>query len=318
MTGYDSASSSAAQASPQAGGKIHQAYWTKLMLFFMARIPVPLAEWVCGPAALVFLCALGPQRRAVLQNLSALLPLLDAWERWFLALSTFRQFALTYLDRLYHLHFQKSFAWDLPDFGLLHRMQTETGGVLLFTAHSGNYDVGAALFAEKFGRLVHIVRVPERNAEMQSIREKEFRSVEHEQSFLRVHYNTAADAHLGLELIRLLQRGDVVAVQGDRVVMDISALDVTHGGVTFHLPRGPLILAEVTRCPCYPIFLSRTGSCRYRLHVGPPFVHRGETLTGAEVAARWLDILHPFLIAHPDQWFVFEALLSRRAEKATV
>lgn len=281
------------------------------MLALMPRLPVALCEWLCGPSALMFYLLLGHQRRVLLHNINALHPHLDAWSRWFMGLSVFRQFALTYLDRLFHLHFHRAIDWELPDLALLEQMQAEPGGVLIFTAHSGNYDIGAALFAEKFGRPVHIVRVPERTEELQAIRAAELQEVERTQSQLRVHYNTTADAHLGLELCRLLQQGDVVAVQGDRVLLDVSSLPFQHAGVQFELPRGPLILAEVTRCPCYPIFLTRTGPCRYRIHITGPFIQRGERLDTRGIATRWLDVLHPFIALNTDQWFVFEPLLTR-------
>jgi len=290
---------------------MHCAMWTRLMLFLMKRLPSGFCEWLCRPAAVLFYGFLSPQRRVVQRNIAALHPHLDAWSRRAMGISLFHQFALTYLDRLRHLHFKTPFSWELPDESLLRQMQGETGGVLVFTAHSGNYDVGAALFAEKFGRPVHIVRVPERTAELQDIREGELRSVEKCQSMLHVHYNTTADAHLGIELCRILQQGEVVAVQGDRVVMDVSSITAVHDDVEFTFPRGPLILAEVTRSPCYPIFLSRTGSCRYRIHVGQPFVKRGEALDAAQLAARWLAVLHPFLLLHTDQWFVFEPVVRR-------
>lgn len=290
---------------------MYHAVWTKLMLGLMPCLPVRFCEWLCGPSALVFYLLLAQHRHVLLQNISALHPHLDGWSRWFMGLAVFRQFALTYLDRLFHLHFKRPIEWDLPELTLLEQMQAEQGGVLIFTAHSGNYDVGAALFAEKFGRPVHIVRVPERTEDLQEIRAAELKQVEKSQSQLHVHYNTTADAHLGLELCRLLQQGDVVAVQGDRVVMDVSSLTIEHGGVRFELPRGPLILAEVTRCTCYPIFLTRTGSCRYRIHITEPFVRRGERLDTAVIANRWLNVLHPFVALHTDQWFVFEPLLTR-------
>lgn len=290
---------------------MYHAVWTKVMLALMQKLPVSLCEWLCAPSALIFYLLLGQQRRVLLQNINALHPHLDSWSQWFMGMSVFRQFALTYLDRLFHLHFNRAIEWDLPDLALLEQMKAELGGVLIFTAHSGNYDIGAALFADKFERPFHVVRVPERTQELHAIRAAELQEVECSQSHLRVHYNTSADSHLGLELCRLLQQGDVVAVQGDRVVMDVSSFRCTHAGVEFELPRGPLILAEVTRCACYPIFLTRSGSCRYRIHITGPFVERGEKLKQATIADRWLSILHPFVALHTDQWFVFEPLLKR-------
>jgi predicted LPLAT superfamily acyltransferase len=260
---------------------------------------------------LIFFLLAGPQRRAVLHNLQALNPRMDAWSLFFGGVEVFHQFALVYLDRLYHMHFRLPVEWDLPDIRLLEEMREEPGGLIIFTAHSGNYDIGASLFASKFGRPVHIVRVPERTPEMQSLREKELQRAEAAVEHLRVHYNSTADAHLGLALCRLLNAGEVVAVQGDRVMLEVSGMSAEHEGVSFYVPRGPLVLAEVTRCPCYPIFLTRSSFLRYRIHVGPAFTQRGEHVPTQELIRRWLGVLHPFLVNHTAEWSVFEPMLNR-------
>jgi predicted LPLAT superfamily acyltransferase len=275
------------------------------MLALMRLFPRRLCLALCGPASLLFYMAAQAQRTAILHNLRALSPKLDAWSLWWRGWQVFYHFALVYLDRLYHMHFSQEVTWDLPGLALLEQLKAETCGVLIFTAHSGNYDIGASLFAAKINRPVHIVRVPEPSAELQSIRAAEL----HQDSHLHVHYNTQSDSHLGLQLCRLIQDGQFVAVQGDRVVMDVSPYPRERSGIVFHLPRGPLILAEVTRCPCYPIFLTRSGFMRYRIHVAPPFVVGGEPLQTHQVADRWLDHLLPFISSHFEQWFVFEPLI---------
>ncbi len=278
------------------------------MLWWMRRLPPALCEAICLPASVAFFLAASAQRRAVFSNLDALHPHLDSWTRWCRAASVFHQFALVYMDRLYHLHFAAEIEWELPDASVLRALEAEPCGALLFTAHSGNYDIGATLFAAKFGRPLHIVRVPERSADLQKIRAAELRQIER-QGHLHVHYNNGADLHLGMELCRLLTAGEVVAVQGDRVVLDVAHTEVIYAGRCFHLPKGPLVLAEVTHCPCYAIFLTRSRRMVYRVHVSSPFVQTGERLKLAQIAERWLAVLHPFVTLHTDQWFVFEPLV---------
>ena len=277
------------------------------MMWIMRTFPVWFCEFLCLPGSFLFYLAARNQRKAIQHNLMSLSPKLDAWTAEWRGWQVFYQFALVYLDRLYHMHFGNEVTWDLPEIQLLEKLRNEQCGVLIFTAHSGNYDIGASLFASKLKRPVHIVRVPERSAELQDLRKAELC----QDNNLRVHYNTGSDAHLGLELCKLIKSGEFVAVQGDRVVMEVSPLPKQHFNVRFKLPKGPLVLAEVTRCPCYPIFLTRSGFLRYRIDVSPPFLCQGEVLKADQIATRWLDVLMPFVANHFEQWFVFEPLIDR-------
>jgi predicted LPLAT superfamily acyltransferase len=259
-------------------------------------------------------CLAGPQRRAVLDNLKGLRPDFGPLRRWWAGYQVFHQFALTYLDRLWHMHFKREVTWDIPDLKHFEEMRAQPGGVLVFTIHSGNYDIGATLFAQKFGRTLHMVRVPEQTEELQELRAAELKKVEDENPHLRVHYNEV-DSHLGLELCRILMAGEAVAVQGDRVVTGVSPIEMDDEGVTFKIPRGPLVLAEIARVPCYPIFLQRMGTLKYRIVCGPCF-YDGKTKQRADDLGKvWLPIMHRFVHEHWDQWFVFESLVKKSVEK---
>lgn len=289
---------------------LHGAFWTRLLLRALRVLPAPLCLLLTRPVVLVIYLLAGPQRRAVLGNLAALRPDFGPWRRWWAGCQVFLQFALTYLDRLWHLHFRREVRWDIPNLEHFEAMRAHPGGLLIFTVHSGNYDLGATLFAQKFNRTLHLVRVPEQTRELQELRAAELRGVEHQNPLLRVHYNEA-DSHLGLELCRLLLAGEVVAVQGDRVVNGVSPVAMEHAGVTFLIPRGPLVLAEIARVPAYPIFLQRLGRLHYRIQVGAPFYDGRSKQRADDLGRIWLPILHDFVREHWDQWFVFEPLVSR-------
>ncbi|HAL72290.1 MAG TPA: hypothetical protein DCP71_11005 [Verrucomicrobiales bacterium] len=293
---------------------LHGAFWTQILLKILRILPV----WMClvlnSTVVWAIYCLAGPQRRAVLDNLKGLRPDFGPLRRWWAGYQVFHQFALTYLDRLWHMHFKREVTWDIPDLKHFEEMRAQPGGVLVFTIHSGNYDIGATLFAQKFGRTLHMVRVPEQTEELQELRAAELKKVEDENPHLRVHYNEV-DSHLGLELCRILMAGEAVAVQGDRVVTGVSPIEMDHEGVTFKIPRGPLVLAEIARVPCYPIFLQRMGTLKYRIVCGPCF-YDGKTKQRADDLGKvWLPIMHRFVHEHWDQWFVFESLVKKSVEK---
>jgi lauroyl/myristoyl acyltransferase len=120
---------------------------------------------------------------------------------------------------------------------------------------------------------------------------------------------------LGVELARLLGEGNIVAVQGDRVLFDVSPMDVeVKPGLRMRLPKGPMFLARATQSPCFPLFIIRTGWRRYRVIVQPPLDipprRRGDDESVAKI---WATAVFETAARHWDQWFVFEPMLSRNA-----
>ena len=124
---------------------------------------------------------------------------------------------------------------------------------------------------------------------------------------------------LGVELARLLGEGNIVAMQGDRVMFDVSPMDVeVEPGLHMRLPKGPLFLARATKAPCYPLFITREGWRRYRVTIHPPIQlpprRRGDD---SEAAKIWANAIFGTARENWNQWFVFEPLLSRVPGKPT-
>lgn len=309
MTPEVTAKPSSPQVPPRRNTGLHGAFLTRCLLRFMRFMPTRLAMVLVWPVTLVVYALARPQRCAILSNLAAIRPDHGPIERWWAGYRVFLNFALTYLDRLWAMYFKRHVTWDITHMDRFEELRSYSGGVIVFTIHSGNYDIGATLFAQKFGRRLHTVRAPEQTEQLQKLREQELRQTEQANPMLRVHYNFG-DNHLGLELCRVLMEGDAVAVQGDRVLSAVSPVAMTCGGRTYQIPRGPLVLAEISRAPCYPIFLERIGYLHYRIHVGERFSDGTTRLRADEIGKRWLPILHRHLEQHWDQWFVFEPLVS--------
>jgi len=305
MTAEDSRSHN----KPSEGG-LYDARWTQLMVFLLKRLPTGLCVALTSPIAFVFFLCARRQRHAVQANLHALFPGWSSLRCWFGAYQVFRQFALTYLDRLLYRHCGWEVDWDVRGMEYFEQLKNEQTGALVFTMHSGNYDIGSALLAEELGRCLHTVRVPERSQSLEELRAAELLAASDRQPLLRFHYNTPG-GHLGIDLCRLLLAGEIVAVQGDRVIMDVSPLTAVHDGVSYTIPLGPLMLAETARVPCYSILSSRFGVCRYRIEIVKPFWDGAVRMTRSELAALWLPVMADFLIRNWDQWFVFEKMLIR-------
>lgn len=269
---------------------------------------------VVGWTSLFFLIA-GAQRRAVIANLRAMHPgwgplrgTLGAWR-------VFLNFAATFADAMRFETGTGNVDWAIDGLDAMDELNARPDGCVVLTAHMGNYDLAAPLFASRFTRTLHTVRAPEREPETQLIREQEIRRREERYPGFRTHYNTDGSL-LGVELARFLAQGDIVAIQGDRVMFDVSPMQVeVEPGLHMRLPKGPLFLARATGSPCYPIFITRDGWRRYRVTVMPelglPPRRRGDD---AEVSRLWAQAVYRIARRHWNQWFVFEPLLTRSGD----
>ena len=289
---------------------LHGDFWTRFLLGVLRRFPAWFCVGITWPLTLFFYTLAARQRRAVQANLRALK---SDWSWLTLQLASYRvfaEFALAYMDRMWSLHLGQQIEWDAEDYSHLNAQLHVSTGVLLFTTHSGNFDVGATFLSHHFPRPIHVVRLRERSESLHEFREAELKEAAKAHPGLQVHY-ASDDWNLGIELCRLLRAGEVVAVQGDRAPDAAHAVQFTHEEISYRLPKGPLVLAQIARVPCYPIFVRRLGRCRYCIRTGPPFYDGHEKKTAEEIGAAWVGAMAEFVSQHWAQWFVFEHTVER-------
>lgn len=286
---------------------------TRLLLPALRITPPFLEPALIGGWTLLFFTIARPQRRAVAANLRALFPHWSHPRSVFGAWQVFWNFALTFVDALRVETGTGAVDWTVEGVSRLDDLAGRQEGCIILTAHMGNYDLAAPVFASGIDRRLYAVRAPEREPEMQKLREQEIRRKEALNPNFRTLYND--NNHLlGVELARLLTEGHIVAVQGDRVIFDVSPMDVeVEPGLVMRLPKGPLYLARATGAPCFPIFILRDGWRRYRVVALPelklPPRQRG---SDDEAAKLWADTILGVVRKHWRQWYVFEPLVFRR------
>jgi len=256
----------------------------------------------------VFLLAHG-QRAAIRKNLRVIWD--DAsWAETLLgAYLVFVNFGWTYIDGIRTRLGQKVISWEIDGLPVFEEIRNIKGAAIILTTHTGNYDLAAALFSPKFGRNLHTVRAPERSPFLQEIRRKELEADTDRYEHFKVHYNSS-DSLLGIELARLLADGELVAIQSDRVVGGVVPIEVPLPGkdVSFRLPKGPLTLAVISKCPCYPLHVVRDRYRHYRIIFHEPLeiVPEKDRAREADYARAWAASLMGFLETHALEWFVFE------------
>jgi phosphatidylinositol dimannoside acyltransferase len=280
-------------------------FWRRLLRMAVLSSPLWLEPLVIGTWTLVFLLW-GPGRRGVMRNLAAILPGSSAMTNFVRTYRVFWNFAWTITDSVRFKELRVSPDWEFEGLEHFERLQSETGGAIILTAHMGNYDLGAALFAEISQRPIVMVRAPEGDPETRQYEEELSRRTI--TSRLRIDFSTRA-SELALDLLDALQRGEIIAIQGDRVTPGISALPAILFGRSASVPAGPFALSMTAGVPVYPLFILRRGRRRYRLLVCPPFRvirTRDRSEAFARGVSEWTQHLEGVIREAWYQWFNFE------------
>jgi predicted LPLAT superfamily acyltransferase len=278
--------------------------WRRLLRLGVLNCPLWIEPVMIGFWSLFFLLW-GPGRRGVMRNLSAILP--GSWPlmNFFRAYRVFWNFAWTIADNMRFRELRVSPDWEFVGLENFEHLHAQEGGAIILTAHMGNYDLGAHIFAENSGRSIVMIRAPETDAET---REFEESHAARTAAGLKIDFSTRS-SDLALDLLHALQRGEIIAIQGDRVTPGIAALPATLFGKSMQVPAGPFALSMAARVPIYPLFIMRLGRRRYRLLTSKPF-EVTRTRDRAEAfekgVAQWTEELEHAVHNAWFQWFTFQ------------
>lgn len=179
----------------------------------------------------------------------------------------------------------------------------EGRGAVLLTAHLGHWEIGG-LGLRAMGYPVNVVAMKHNttltNYLINIMRARHgIRIIEVEDS-----------AYGAIELVKALNRNELVAVLGDRVFSDRS--EVT---TFFHrpvpLPIGPVLLAMTARAPIVPAFSIMEAPGCYRGIIEPPLeLHYGPDRKEAlqhnmrQVTA----VFERYISRYPDQWYMVDPI----------
>jgi phosphatidylinositol dimannoside acyltransferase len=288
-------------------------FWRQLLRWAVVNAPHPIEPMLMGFAC-VFFFFWGPGRRAILRNLAAILPGSTLPANLLRTGRLYWNFAWTISDNVRFKEDRTIPDWEFSGLRAFEELQSGSEGSIMLTAHMGSYDLGAQLFSERSRRRVTVVRAPEPDFDTHAF---ELRAAERGSSrSVKIDFNTRS-SDLTFDLLEALQRGDVVAIQGDRVTPGIGAFRTTLFGKPADVPAGPFALAMATGAPIYPVFVIRMGRRRYRLLSCPPIrcqrTSRDREKDFADAVAAWTSILEQTIRDYWYQWYTFEDLAAKEA-----
>ncbi|KGD92198.1 glycosyl transferase [Achromobacter sp. RTa] len=192
---------------------------------------------------------------------------------------------------------------DISDPDGLHGQMGEGRGQILVGSHLGNIEVCRAL-AERTGALKLNVLVHDKHAARFS------RMLNDAGGGLRMIQVSELDAPTMLDLAQRLDRGEWLAIAGDRVPLEGDrTAPVEFLGATALLPQGPWLLAGLLRCPVNLLFCTRHGR-RYRVSMerfsdGIEWTRATRQARIADSAQRYAARLAAHCRQAPLQWFNF-------------
>jgi len=283
-------------------------FWYRFHGWIIRSIPAPLLGLVSVFFALFFFVVLRKIRAAIASNLEAVLGPCGWWERQRRIFLTIWSFGWCLNERLERLTTRRSFQIDVETNEIWNETARSGQGIVLITAHLGNYEVGSMVPAQTEGRRVHLVREPEANPEAQAFLEEVLSGFS--QSRYAMHFQSD-DPLQGMELLDALRRGEIVAMQGDRPRQGARSIDTTLFGRPFPLPPGPAALARLADAPLLPVFVLREGRRRYRVVFRPPIRVPQTDDRAADLAATMRQVAADVEWAirrAPYQWFCFRRL----------
>jgi lauroyl/myristoyl acyltransferase len=290
------------------GLAVHGVFWRKFVDWAVGKLPAVFHRPVIWIATLLFFFIAAPARKALLRNLRLIRP--GSWRvrNYLRVLRVFTNFGWSLTDTAAYRMSKGRFRYELECARFLDQLAAARGGIVL-TAHMGNYDLGAALFAEKFHRRIRMVRAPEPDS--LAAQHVDLALQQSSAGAVKVGYSSDGTS-LAFDLLNALRSGEIISIQGDRVTGEVSRAPVKFFGHEVFLPNGPFVLSLVSETPIYPLFIVRTGYRKYKIVARKPIVcsrgggSRDEVI--AETMQRWAEVLEEIVKCHWQQWFAFTPL----------
>lgn len=238
------------------------------------------------------------ERESVRRNLRRVLPQADARRLDAAVSGLFRNFARCFADLLTinrgPTASLSQYVGEVRGREHLAAASAPERGLIVATAHLGNWELGGRLLSREGGRVIHVVLSAEEDPAVQAWLRRDTEGV---------HFVTREAPTTSLTLLAALRRNEIVAVQGDRAAGGRADEPVPFFGAPAPFPIGPFLLARASGAPVLPAFCPLGEGATYQVSLEPPiWVRPG----GEEAGLRqFVAVIERYISAYPEQWFNF-------------
>ena len=287
---------------------VESVFWRKVLDGTVGYVPAIFHRPLIWFAAVVFFFVASPARKALLQNLKLIRPRSRRPANYLRVIQVFANFGWSLTDTAAFRILKARFRYEFEGMRFLDQLASAKSAIVL-TAHMGSYHLAAALFSQKFHRVVRMVRAPE--SDPQSAEHVGLALQEASAGAIQVGYSDDGAA-LAFDLLSALRAGDIISMQGDRVAGDVARANVNLFDQEIFLPNGPFVLSLVSEVPIFPLFIVRTGYRKYKIIAREPITcaRRNESrdLIIAQAMQRWAAVLQDVIRTYWPHWFAFTPL----------
>ncbi len=270
------------------------------MLRGLACLPLGVAYWLGARLGDVLYLVLARRRRIVFENLAMAFGTdKTAEERHQIARATFRNLGQHVVDfsHVRQLTVQRFTTMCYIE-GLEHveTLLQRDMGLLILSAHFGSWELAPAV-SLCLTTPLHVIVRPLDNPALQRLAEDYRR---------RCGYRTIPRRAALAACLKVLRRGEIVAVLMDQSSLRHESIQVEFFGTSAYTSRGPALLALRTGCPVVSGFLIRVGQGRHRLVFSQEIpVRRTGNLQQDIVdnTRTFTHVIESYVRRYPDHWF---------------
>ena len=288
-----------------------------LLAFLTPRLPRPFLQWGARCVINTVFFFYPAPKRAVARNLEIVLgEPADSRLLRRLARDVTHNLAYYWVDLLRFSHLPPERAREMLK-GVSGRRHLDDArargkGVVLITAHIGNWELGGALLGSQDEK-ISVIYVPDQFDHLEH-----FRSVSRRRSGVEeIAIEPGASFFASLPALRALKDNEVVALQGDRD-FDGSGVEVEFFGLPAPFPRGPVLLSLLTGAALIPIFIAYTDDLQVEIEIGEALPVEATGDRAADIRRTleaWSRVLEKAVLKWPSQWNSFYDYWPSRQEE---
>jgi phosphatidylinositol dimannoside acyltransferase len=291
-----SAAASAEAASNDEVLRHSSLFWRRLAWLGARYGPGFFVRWSPPAIGWVFAAAVPEARRTVRENLRSVLGVRSQPEEWLDVLRTFGTYAHCLTQSLGGAPLR------VETRGVEHlREVLSQGGAVIATAHVGCWDAIAALAAVDLERPITVVMGREEDSGA-----ARFHDLRRRREGVEV-VHSGEDITAGLDLVRRLRRGGLVALQIDRAGPSRRGIQASLFGRKVTVPEGPFRLAALAKVPLVVVLARRRAHGVVEIRVGRPISIPRHAIRSdlGHAASQAISEVARFVRAYPTQWFHF-------------
>jgi len=239
-------------------------------------------------------------RNAVDANLRAIFPLKSNKEIQDIKKLMFQNFAKYLVDFFRYEKIDEDYISKnirLENFGNFQGALDKGKGVVILTAHLGNWELGGVVIAV-MGIPFWVVALPHKN----KLVDKFFNTQRSMKNIKVIPLGKAVR-----QCLDVLRANEAVALVGDRDFSE-KGIILDFFGKPTHFPEGPAAFALKTGAQIVPGFMLRKPDDTFILKIERPLEF---TVTGdkekdiKEIITKYIAIFEDYIRTYPDQWYVF-------------